>query len=1116
MSENQSAPEVPEDSIPLRGVVFAMAVLCTVASSLFVRTAWWMAAIYLVLIVSGSFLSYKFREQDPRWLKYIWWIGILLVGVNAMYEFTGPLRDEFDFVSPFVHFLCGIFAFVTFSMRTRTDLHTATGLGLLLICLSAPVAKGLPYGCCVFAYLTLSALMMYFDCVSRTVSEWLARRITNAPEVPVFLNQKRVRRVPRGNTIALLTVVPLVALAMFLYVPRADEYLDKIWAYSKTMKLEYLTDMFYKAAMPPPPTGPKDAHAGREWFNKHENKQLPMTGKYASKLTPEEQKQKLKEAAEAKAAKAKKDEELRKEREKAEKDIQEQMAAKQQQAMDAKARDKAEATPPKPPKDKPKLTKDSDKNAHKAEANSNPVVKADDKKPPEPPKDEKPKERQAKTKAVVAAENAKAAADKDSKDKPKDAEPIPPVDLDTKDGAGGKDGKDGKGTEGGGEKNAKSKKKGKKGGGEGPEGKDGTGGNKEPSEDGKDGKGNDEGKGEVTIGSDNILRVADKEKLDERMVFTVKSRRLVYLRRQCFDFYTGTQWQRTPAKKKAPPVTKIRVIDGVVKKEEKKIQPRPVPKPVVRQQVPQQMIRGSQPSVFGNTAGSVVAGSQPSVFGNTNAAASKVEEPKVLRSESPQKVEPQKAAPTAANEEKSEADQEQLKESKFARPFVFESTERPIFKVGMADALKPESTLPTVELVQEIKVRAKSIGNVIPGGWIPQEVKLQKDQKKVDVDTYGVMTSPKPLNRDAEIKVKTDLPIYPIDAMRQELPLSAAEDEKIRDRFSQYLQLPDSTSDELFKVAETNSDPRYNWYMQSEQICNYLRENFEYDANREVEGKPKDLVDEFLFNRGVGNSNDFASTFVVLTRCIGIPSRLVSGFAPGDHNPVTGEQEVRMKHRLVWAEVYVPQFGWVPFDAHPGGVLPAQKREAQYTPQEVQKQLGLEKTPFAIKWGEVITFCVAALIALVVGFIAFKVLLALYRKWRKANAGRGPEWKQYKKVSKAIKNSMKLTRAPAETPTEFLARVQNVIDERKSAGKVSPEALPDALASFLKFYSAVYFGRQFSAMEHLKYHADQVCKVTKSVKMKDLTEAQATAKSAVRRKDEFKDGAASSAVRRKK
>jgi hypothetical protein len=1225
MSDNQAIQEIPEDSIPLRIVVFTMAVLCVVASCVFVRTTWWMTTLYLVLICAGSFLSYKFRHPNPRWMAYIWWIGILLVGVNAMYEFTGPLRDEFDFVSPFVHFLCGIFAFVTFSMRSRSDLNTATGLGLILICLSAPVAKGLPYGACVLGYLSLGAVMMYFDCVSRTLTSWLTHRIIPAPEVALYNKQVKKGRIPRGNTIVLVSVVPLLALAMFLYVPRADEFLDKIWAYSKTMKMEYLTDMFYKSVLQPPP--PKDEHrehTGRQWFNKHELKQLPMTGKYAPKTTPKDKEDKAKKAVEKAREKAKQEEKAKKEKEKAEKEKAKEDKKKADEekgkkaepvvAPDQKSKDE-KAKPTKDPKKDVKLTKDGDKDANQAETDvPSPAVVPDDKKgkkevAKDEKKDDKPAERLVKTKAVVQEELAKKQAEalQDQKNKPADPGAA-------KDGAV-------PGTEGGGEKKAKVKqqkkdKKGNKGGGEGAEGKDGEGGNKEGDE-GKD----DNKESDASLGNDAVLKLGDKQKADNRLVFTVKSRRLVYLRRQCFDYYTGLTWKRTaPPKKKGekdetdkdkgdkdkadkdkskeasedknavenkdadskdavsenkdaeesdttakdaekkgaakgkdaakdsaknkiakgknarkkdaskkkdaakkkdadsdkfiaadPGIDRIKVVDGVVKKEApKKLPPKPVAQVVPRyQQYPQGIVKGSQPSVFGNTtATGIVKGSQPSVFGNTNPQAPAPEEPKALRVEEAQKVEVKEDDTSAA-----------LAKSKTVRPFLFESTERPIFKVGMADALTPVSTLPTVELVQEIRVKAKTIGNVIPGGWIPQELKLASDQNKVDVDTLGVMTSSKPITRNSEIKVKTELPIYPIDAMRQEMPLAATEEDELRERFKQYLQLPETTSEEMFKVAENNSDPRYNWFVQAEQICNYLRDNFEYDGTRSVDPNSKDLVDDFLFNRGIGNSNDFASTFVVLTRCVGIPSRIVNGFAPGEHNPVTGEQEVRMKHQLVWAEVYIPEFGWVPFDAHPDGVLPAQKRENRYTQKEVEKQLGLDKSgAWGVKWTDVITYGVAAIVSLVVGVIAFKLLIALYRRWRRGQAGRGPEWRLYKRVAKAVKKSMKLTRAPTETPTEFIERVQRMIDERKTAGKVAPEALPEALASFLRYYSAVYFGRQMQEMEHLKYHADRVVKVSKSVKMKDIEETTKKS-SAVRRKDEFKDessSAASSAVRRRK
>jgi len=1232
--------EPPEDSIPLRAVVFSMAVLCVVASSVFVKTAWWMTGLFLLLICAGSFLSYKFRHNEPRWMQYIWWIGILLVGANAMQEFTGPLRDEFDFVSPFVHFLCGIFAFVTFSMRTRSDLNTASGLGLILLCLSAPVAKGLPYGICVLGYLTLGAVMMYFDCVSRTLTSWMINKITPAPEIPIYNKNKRL---PRGNTVVLLTVVPLLALAMFLYVPRADEALDKIWAYTKTMRVEYLTEMFYKAALPEPPKNEPREHTARDWFNKNTDvKQLPMTGRYAPKSKEELEKidKKKEENKKALAEKKKQEEQKKKEEQKKEK---------------AKKEEKKDEKPPKDDKKKAKPNQVEQGKQDKAKTTA-------DLKPTKVPKLAPKAEDKNASKAEQALPPPNIAEDPTKGQKKEEAKEPEPGNKDAKAKGAGAEGKDGKGKDGkgkdgaprsptgngeNGEKKAKtkSKEKGKAGGKDGKDGGAGSGG--------KNGGGPnaDTPPGEPTISSDDVLMIGDKHKLDERLVFTVKSRRLVYLRRQCYDFYTGKSWTRSVPKKKdekkkdtkaktakgkkakgkkgsadqvkdndeksadeatdeqsseekasddknaddkavgdavdedklaagkvkadtadgdkakaksgkskdnkkgdktdkskgdkkskvaakadkdkadkakadkakaddkdkdkeltlpeekAP--NRVRVVDGEIKKDP----PKPAPRPVPVQRVPTAaqynpattggVVRGSQPSVFGNAGTDVIRGSQPSVFGNTNPGAT----PTATADPQPVRVE--------AQQEPKAEEAEVKKDDGTIRPFIFETTDRPIFRVGMADALKPESTLPTVELVQEIKVKAKSIGNVVPAGWIPQEVKMEKGQKKIGVDDLGVITSPKPILKDAEIKVKTELPIYPIEAMRQELPLSPKEEDEIRTRYKQYLQLPKTVNEGMFKLAEDNSDPRYNWFVQSQQICDYLRGNFEYHGDREANLDAPDMVQDFLFETGKGTTADFASAFVMLTRCIGIPSRVVCGFAPGDHNPISGEQEVRMKHKLIWAEAYIPNFGWVPFDAHPDGVLPAQQRENRYTQQEVEKQLAAANPWLKIKWTDVATYVVSGLISLIVGFIVFKLLVKALRKWRESMVGRGPEWKQYRKVVKAVKKSMKLTRNPEETPTEFLERVAGIIDERKAAGKVAPEALPEALKTFLTTYSAVYFGRQKQEMEHLKYHAEQVVKVTKSVKMTDIVAS--SAKSAVRRKDEFKeDMAASSAVRRKK
>ncbi|MDZ4836530.1 MAG: transglutaminaseTgpA domain-containing protein [Candidatus Melainabacteria bacterium] len=1119
----RTTEEAPEDSRALRVVVFIMSVLCVVSSSFFVKTEWWMTALFLLLIVIGSLLSYKYRHNEPSWMKYIWWVGILLVGANAFHEFMGPLRDEFDFVSPFVHFLCGVFAFVTFSMKTRTDLNTASGLGLILLCLSAPVAKGLPYGICIFGYLALGAVMMYYDCVSRTLTSWLSKPIGAAPEVQFA--QKKAGRAPRGNTIVLLTIVPLLALAMFVYVPRADEFLDKVWAYTKTMKIEYLTDMFYKAATPPVSTEHR-AQAGREWFNKNKDaKQLAMTGKYAKTKAELDMIKELDEAKKKAPVVDKTDKD--KEKKKPEKKVATEDITKPEKAADKKNEKKKggklELNKDKEAEKKSKAEPGKDTVGAKKEKDADDVEK---KKPDNKGDQKKVDKKDVNSKdvdpnIVVDQEQAAKDAKRDAAQAIKDAEKNKAKDkkagaADTKSGAPekspagqGKDGKGkGKGKDGGKGDSKKGEGQGAKG--HGKDGGNKSGGGKKGGKIKKASKDKDAKPpatppvGEPVIGGDNNLKVEEKnDDLDERLVLTVKSRRLVYLRRQIYDYFNGRVWKRATPNKKLPKIETIKVVDGEIKREPKKIvqAAKPVPVriqksgPVIMPTSPD-IIRGSQPSVFGNTT------AQTSVLSGNTQATTPAE---------PIRVEQPKAAPEAKTDA---ADDTEKEDPSIVHPFVFQQTERPIFRVGMADALKVESTLPTVELVQEIKIRAKTIGVVVPGGWIEQEVKLPKELMKINVDQLGVITTPSPLNKGMEIKVKTELPIYPIEAMRAEQPLTAKLEDQLRRKHAQYLQLPGTVTEELFKLGEDNSDPRFNWFVQSQQICDYLRENYEYDKMRDVDAESKDLVQDFLFDRKKGSSTDFASAFVVLTRCVGIPSRLVTGFSPGEWNQMSGEQEVKMKHIHAWAEVFIPEFGWVPFDATPDGILPSQQRENRYSQKEVEKQLGLDKKAFNLTLSDLVSYLVSATIALAIGFVAFKVLVGLYRRWREGHMGRGPEWGLYKKVAKAIKKSMRLTRAPSETPTDFLERVRLVVSEQKALGKNSPEMLPEALETFLKTYSAVYFGKRTDELEHLKYHATQVTQVTRKIKPTDV--AIADQKSAVRRKDKFDESTASSAIRRKK
>ncbi len=69
-----------------------------------------------------------------------------------------------------------------------------------------------------------------------------------------------------------------------------------------------------------------------------------------------------------------------------------------------------------------------------------------------------------------------------------------------------------------------------------------------------------------------------------------------------------------------------------------------------------------------------------------------------------------------------------------------------------------------------------------------------------------------------------------------------------------------------------------------------------------------------MFQSRLGWCEQIASSLVVLARSVGIPARLVTGFAPGARDALTGRFVVREKDAHAWAEIYFPGIGWQGFD----------------------------------------------------------------------------------------------------------------------------------------------------------------------------------------------------------
>jgi transglutaminase-like putative cysteine protease len=95
------------------------------------------------------------------------------------------------------------------------------------------------------------------------------------------------------------------------------------------------------------------------------------------------------------------------------------------------------------------------------------------------------------------------------------------------------------------------------------------------------------------------------------------------------------------------------------------------------------------------------------------------------------------------------------------------------------------------------------------------------------------------------------------------------------------------------------------------RLASYLRSSNVYDVTA-APGHTYRNIDFFLFTTHHGTSEQFAASFAVLARLLGLPSRLAVGFRPGTSSG-SGQWEVTSGDVLVWPEVDFQGIGWVPF-----------------------------------------------------------------------------------------------------------------------------------------------------------------------------------------------------------
>ncbi len=212
------------------------------------------------------------------------------------------------------------------------------------------------------------------------------------------------------------------------------------------------------------------------------------------------------------------------------------------------------------------------------------------------------------------------------------------------------------------------------------------------------------------------------------------------------------------------------------------------------------------------------------------------------------------------------------------------------------------------DLVQRI-LREPMTGGIVFGAGSPE--RLQGPTGRIERDSNGSVYAP----QTATARVRYDI------SVRSDPPTDAdlASDEAALPPGGQrFLALPDLPP-EIHALATEIVATAPGDAARARALESWLRSHGRYSDTppRTPPGDPRSPLERFLLEGLRGHCEYFASAMVVLARSVGLPARLVNGFAGGRLNRVGDFVELTGSDAHAWVEVRFRDHGWVRFDPTP-------------------------------------------------------------------------------------------------------------------------------------------------------------------------------------------------------
>lgn len=207
----------------------------------------------------------------------------------------------------------------------------------------------------------------------------------------------------------------------------------------------------------------------------------------------------------------------------------------------------------------------------------------------------------------------------------------------------------------------------------------------------------------------------------------------------------------------------------------------------------------------------------------------------------------------------------------------------------------------------------------LPGIWLPaadrpSSVSTPEDTSlSVDPDS-GVLSTGETVPRGFTYTATSHLPMY--DAERLRYAAAAHDPARVDLPGIDAAGQPIPSVRSFRKIAERVTQGSTHPHQRAVRLADWLRATYRLDPGA-LPGHTYRSLEFFLADGGRGTSEQFAASFAVLARTLGLPTRVAVGFRPGTRTG-SGTWQVRGRDVLAWPEVKFTGVGWVPFHPTPG------------------------------------------------------------------------------------------------------------------------------------------------------------------------------------------------------